>query len=642
MKRSLRRRLLVQAVFVIALLMQSLPARTQSPVPIAPVTPTAPTPPATPGVTAELQSGAWASKYTVGQCIDADRETLRSEIQNAALAVVGSSTNALDIDALVDRKWRELNVDGVVDAEVARAVEQVARDEGYWSRLLSGWSSDKAEEFAQRVSQDAFTSEAFTTTISALSAAIGDEIARQVNAQLAAAASTAFLCLRDYVGSTYSENLFRAFEESVRATVASSDTVTFDQGAVNIGIVDTHGGLITGAGIIVVAEVGSRVAVRISEKLSERVAGKIIGRVLGRAGASFVPVVGWVVGVSLIVWDLVGGARGALPQIQEALTSEDVKVRIRTEVAAAVRAGLPEEAAITSLETAVSMLEEWDRFCTRYSSVCSLAEDSAPFRALLNDLPLGDLDRLQALEDIFLRDLGRTTLDQALETGDFDKLLLLPPQGDTILADTGSVSTTLAWAAVAGPDLPLAAAIGMPRFVAPGEMTRDRLDKLLAWNDGVAVRQFLLLEAPARAILWPLGGQTLFDLVTLLEKPALTRFADGLAGWQVGDRQRIAGDFLAGARTLAEVEAGPTPVPGLTLAPTAGAAASESEATSAVGGATATPIGVTQTAPTSTASAPTGLFGRTDPATLGLLGALVLLLAVVAALLLWRRGPRAP
>ncbi len=615
---------LIHALLVLALLLHVSPAFAQTPT-AAPNAPTVraaivtPAPQPAPGATefSQEERAQVLSGYTVGQCSNIDRETLRNEIQAAALAVEGGSTGRLDIDAMVDRNWRDLDVDAVVDAEVARAVATLQQDESYWNRLLSGWSAAKAEEFAQRVALDAFTSDAFAARINELAAAIGGEIARQVNANLAGAASTAFLCLRDYVGSAYSEPLFAAFSENVTLAVTGPTTLT-DTLPIDIGIVDTHGGLITGAGIIVVTQVGARVAARISEKLAQRVAGKIIGRVLGRAGSTFVPVAGWVVGIALIVWDLVEGGKGALPQIQEALTSEDAKVRIRTEVADAVRAGLPEEAAIASLETAVSMLEEWDRFCTDYANVCTLAEDKTTFRALLGSLPLGELGGLEKLADVFLNNLGRVALDQALETGDFDKLLVLQEPGRAILTDTGSVAGTLAWADVAGADLAQVAGIGIHRFAALDEMTRDRLDKLLAWNDGVAVRKFLLLDDPVREVLWPLGGETLRTLVTQVDDAQLNRFGYGLAHWAAADQQRIAGDFVAGARTLAEVEAGPTPAP--TFGPPTATASPQ-------------PTG-------SPTAAPSVVLPPQTPDTLSitLLGVLVVVLALFAAYLIWRRG----
>jgi hypothetical protein len=247
-----------------------------------------------------------------------------------------------------------------------------------------------------------------------------------------------------------------------------------------------------------------------------------------------------------------------------------------------------------------------------------LADENASFRALLDDLPLGELDALENLGNVFINNLGRNTLEQALESGDFDRVLALGSQGATILADTGSAERTLTWAEIAGGDLPQVASIGIHRFGEPEEITRDRLDKLLAWNDGALVRKFLLLDEPVRSVLWPLGGQTLFTLVEQLDDAQLGRFGGALALWPAADRQRIAGDFLAGARTLDEIEAGPTP------APTFGPATIVATPT-LTAGATATPPD--DPAPQAE-----------DTQTITLLGIAVLLLALLSALLLWRRG----
>ena len=46
------------------------------------------------------------------------------------------------------------------------------------------------------------------------------------------------------------------------------------------------------------------------------------------------------IGAGLIVWDLVEGAQGALPQIQETLQSDEIKAEVRAEIATAIDAGL--------------------------------------------------------------------------------------------------------------------------------------------------------------------------------------------------------------------------------------------------------------------------------------------------------------
>ncbi len=155
-------------------------------------------------------------------------------------------------------------------------------------------------------------------------------------------------------------------------------------------------------------------------------------------------------------------------------------------------------------------------------------------------------------------------------------------------------------------------------------MTRNRLDKLLAWNDGVAVRKFLLLDAPVRDVLWPLGGQTLFTLVSQVDDAQLNRFGYGLARWATADHQRIAGDFVAGARTLAEVESGPTPAP--TFGPPTATASPQP-----TGSPTTTPPGAPPTNPLDS-----------DTQRITLLGVLVVLLALLSAILIWRRGRGRP
>lgn len=45
----------------------------------------------------------------------------------------------------------------------------------------------------------------------------------------------------------------------------------------------------------------------------------------------------------MFAFDLWEGGRGALPQIQEALQSEDTKIRIRQEIAEAIREELPDQ-----------------------------------------------------------------------------------------------------------------------------------------------------------------------------------------------------------------------------------------------------------------------------------------------------------
>ncbi|MFO7633332.1 MAG: hypothetical protein R6W76_12365, partial [Caldilinea sp.] len=281
-------------------------------------------------------------QYTVGDCSRIDRSQLRSEIEAHVLTVLQNEAAPLEVDAIVERAWVELEMDAAIDAEVTRAVDGVRNSEDYLNRLLSGWWGEKAEEYAERVANDAFGSPGFRAKLEELSAAIGVEAARQIEAQFAQAASVALLCLQTYVGEQYSETFFTLFAKQVQQ---ETQTLALNPLVAPTGSTLTdHRLALAGVGTIVATQLVYRLSQRLGEKLAQRVAGRVVGRILGRAGSSFIPIAGWVVGIGMIVYDLWEGGEGALPQIQEGLQSAEVKLRIRQEIADAVRDDLPEQA----------------------------------------------------------------------------------------------------------------------------------------------------------------------------------------------------------------------------------------------------------------------------------------------------------
>ena len=268
-----------------------------------------------------------AGQYTVGDCSQIDRTQLRSEIEGHVLAVLQSEATPLDVDVLVARTWAELEMDAAVDAEVARAINEILTSEDYLNRLLSGWWGEKAQEYAERVANDAFGSPTFRTKLDALSAAIGAEVAKEVETRFAQAASVALLCLQAYVGEQYSDAFFTLFAERVQQETQTIDLEPL--AAPEISALTDHQLALAGVGTILATQLVYRLSQKLSQKIAQRVAGKVVGRILGRAGSSFIPIAGWVIGIGMIVYDLWEGGQGALPQIQEGLQSQEVKLKIK-------------------------------------------------------------------------------------------------------------------------------------------------------------------------------------------------------------------------------------------------------------------------------------------------------------------------
>ena len=452
-------------------------------------------------------------QYTVGDCRNVDKEMLRAEIERHALDVIEGAAVPLNIEQLVARKWTELRVDAVIDTVVKRASEDLYNQEDYFNRLASGWWGEKAQEYAEQVANTAFSSPEFRAKIEELSTAVGAEVAQQVETQFAQAASVALLCLKEYVGEQYAATLFAAFERSVQSETQQLDLTT---GSVpEINAIASHQLALAGVGTILVTQLVYRLAQKLSEKIAQRVAGKIVGRILGRVGSSFIPIAGWIIGIGMIVYDLWEGGNGALPQIEEALTSEEVKAKIREEIVTAIKDDLPDQAAWIALETSVSLVEQWQQFCSRYQDVCATADENEDYSGLLELVTLDELNRLGSLTTYLLNQAGRTTLNEVIADGRLEQLLALPDATLGELTAWAAPETLLAWEELAGARLPLLVDYGIHRMASPAEFTPATLAALLSVPGAAEAEKLLALTPEQRTIFLALPPEVLNRLVAV-------------------------------------------------------------------------------------------------------------------------------
>lgn len=505
---------------------------------------------------AQLDTG----QYTVADCSNVDKNQLRDEIEAHGLAVIEGSRTPMDIDALVSRKWSELGMDAAVDVAVQSAVDDLASQEDYLNRFISGWWGEKAQEYAEQIANQAFASPTFKAKLDELSYAIGQDVARQVETQFAQAASVALLCLQAYVGEQYAGTLFAAFQRSIQLEtqqldLAIENTPTFDA-------VGQHELALAGVGTILVTQLVYRLGQKLGEKIAQRVASKVVGRILGRAGSSLIPIAGWVIGLGLIAYDLWEGAQGAFPQIQESLQSEEVKVKIREEIATAIRDDLPDQAALIALETSVSLVEQWQGFCHQYEYVCMVADQNPAFRDLLGLVALDELDRLASLVGWFMNTAGRVELDRAIASGALEKLVALPQETINTLAATERPDEVLAWQALAGDRLAAVAAHGIHRVSTPAKLDEYALAALLTVADTAAIQKLLKLAPAQRDALLALPADTLKTLATARSATELATLANRLlTPDQQGRPAAVVADEVArGVTTVAELAA-PTPTP---------------------------------------------------------------------------------
>lgn len=566
-------------------------------------------------------------QYTVSDCSRIDKAQIRDEIEAHALAVINANGTPADIDRLVEREWANLDMDMAVDAAVQQAVDNLGAQEAYWDKLISGWWGDKAQEYAERIANDAFSSPAFQVKLEDLSAAVGGEVAQQVETQFAAAASVALLCLREYVGQQYSGELFRAFERSVQTETQQID---LSANAPPIAsAVEQHGLALAGVGTILVTQLVYRLAQKLTEKIAQRVAGKVVGRVLGKAGSSFIPVAGWIIGAALIAYDLWEGNEGALPQIRDALQSEEVKTKIREEIAAAIKDDLPDQAALIALETSVSLVEQWQGFCTRYGDICQVADQSPEFRSLLNFVTLDELDSLAMLVTWFINQEGRRALDMAVVDGSLEELLALPD--DTLRGLVGAMqpSEALGWLGVAGDRIGRVVELGMYRLAQPAEFDHYSIAAILAVRNADDLQKLLALAPVQRNTLLGLPADTLQELAAENSATQLAVLANAML--------EPAQSPTSAAQIAEEVVQGSVSITALATSPAAVAAAPVTLMDADMPAASAE-----KSAEKSAAQRGTGLQQNSENGNISVLGALAVIVIVAAIVALaagywWRR-----
>ena len=562
----------------------------------------------TPAHAAAPEQSTPTAQYTVGDCRNIDKDQVRAEIERHALEVISGATVPLDIDQLVERKWVELRMDAVIAAAVARASADLYSREDYFNRLASGWWSDKAQEYAEEIANAAFGSPEFRAKVEELSIAIGAEVARQVETQFAQAASVALLCLKEYVGEQYAQTLFTAFERSVQVETEQLNLTTSNVPEINA--IASHQLALAGVGTILVTQLVYRLAQKLSEKIAQRVAGKIVGRILGRVGSSFIPVAGWIIGIGMIVYDLWEGGQGALPQIEEALTSPEVSAKIREEIATAIKDDLPDQTAWIALETSVSLVEQWQQFCSRYQDICATADSNADYGSLLEVVTLGELERLDELTAYLLNQAGRATLDIVVADGRLEQLLAMPDSTVRELLAWSQPAALLAWQGMAGAQLPRLVEYGVHRQSAPEEFTPATLAALLALPGSMEADKLLALAPEKRDVLLELP-QDVLDQLAAAEPVA---DLDWLAGYLLFSQDPP-------AQVAVEVAAGRTSVdalrtPAQFVAPAAGPAGTETDLARVMSG-TAAPSG--------------GLQAATENDRIGDLGILALLAVLLLA-----------
>lgn len=450
------------------------------------------------------------------ECREASEASLQEELRKVTSLAIQIDRNRLY--QLVDARWDASTIEESIDRAVDDAILEVSSQEDYLSRLWSTWSPDKARELAARVAEATFSSPTFKSTLSLFAEHISEDIADEVKEVSEQSASVAIRCMHSFIGERYTQSISILFDSTIRDGLTGTN-FQFNKDEVAPAYGGRRG--LTGVGVVAGAYLTRRLVGRLTARLTQRIAGRIAGRALGKGAASFLPVVGWVLGAGLIVWDFVEGGQGVFPQISEALKSDEAKESIRAQVVEAsyeeLQSELPELARSISQE----LFNSWQKLKRQIHTLLELAESSSEFSVLLKHTPPNQIERLADQVDIVRHVLGRDGLNSTIRDGRFQNLLALPSSAIEILRITRSLDDVFAWAELAGANLNKVKELEVYRYLSPSHLTRAELQIIIGIDDRRTIGHLLTLELAELAPLLDLSSTQLQEFGRLYTREQL-------------------------------------------------------------------------------------------------------------------------
>jgi len=484
--------------------------------------------------------------YTISECEEVEEELLLSDLNRISSAVLERDRSGLDLAGIVEENWTELDLDSVVDKAVDEAAQQVQEERGRLEQIFSGWSEEKAAEFSEAIANRAFDSPEFRTAIDSLSSAIVDDLTVEIHLMTVKSASSAFLCVQEFIGAKFSDVMSEVLEDSTKAWLESLELGNIEGGTDFVDLGD-RSRLFVGIGTIV----GAKIAPAIARRVAQGLLGRVVTRILGRAATAAVPVAGWVIGGALIIYDVYQAWDGSLPQIQDDLKSEDVKQTIRREIVSVVDQELTTSMPGISQSVTIEIYRRWRSFLQDFEHVLRLAENNEDFRLILEDVTPDQVDKLSELVEVTVDVLGIEWLNRLIGSGDFKLLFDLDGESIKILRDTSDPGLVLRWAQVADVRIVSVVETELYKYTSP-EMVGDRetLERILALEDTLLMQDLMqkgveereaLLGLPTSQTKWILSdlssSQTDWVISYLLDLPLSSRVL--LVAFLIRDRGLI-------------------------------------------------------------------------------------------------------
>lgn len=459
--------------------------------------------------------------YLLPKCEEISQPQLRVDLNRILEELIADETK-IDFAAIVNRQWRNLNVDSVMDSEIDKAVDTISGNTDWINKFKSSWSSSKTEELTNRVTEIAFNSPGLKSKFNQVSQNIASEISDKLELASAKSSSYAIDCMQKFVRRQYSQTFVDIFSQRINASVPDSQV---DNASLkpNTEFINRHKIGLAGGTIIALSITSKRVA----KTIGTRIFSQIGERILGRIGSAVIPFVGETVGGLMIASDIYKSRDGALPEINKSLKSPFVKQIFKEKITHTVEEQIRAESPQIARELSNDIYAKWLDFQKDYRETLSLAEELPEFKSILAKTT--DLSKISLLLDTTLNNTGRSQLITSIQDGTFEQALSLPEISYKILENTHSLPIMVEWANLAGNQIKDVVKLEIYKHLSPQDLDRQLLIEIISLQDSMAIAKISLLDIGSIRKLLTISKYNLLSLAEKLTADDLQHLAGYLA-----------------------------------------------------------------------------------------------------------------
>ena len=476
-----------------------------------------------------IAGGAGVATADYQACQAGDDQAFKQAIEGVTISALTDGLKGVDYEAAVNVEWQRLGIDGIIDKRVDLAVDEVRNETSVGGLVKSLADQKKAQELATAVADRVYKSDAVQSAIAALATGVGTEVGKRIEVATHDAAGPALECLKTFLGPRYGS----AVAAAVTGTAGQEFSVDASKGSAEV----TPGAILKQS-----SQGMTGVAILIMRRQLATMASRIGQRVVGSVLARLVSVVAGGVGLVLLakdIWDL---RHGVLPIVSDEMKSAETKKLVRQELAKSLQEEIGLHVQDIGAKSAGRVLEVWQDFRRAHAKALNLADRNLGFKAFLETLKPTALPRLDEVTALVLGGESEAGVLKRLDNGTLGRAINeLTEPGMAIARETRSIDTALAWADLAGDELPSVVEFDIHRQTTPDRFSKAALQKILNLSDSIAIPKLAAIDREARDVLFELDSEKLKSLARALTGDELATLASYLTGLMPEPRARILG-----------------------------------------------------------------------------------------------------